>query len=130
MMATDPLLHGNLEIRPDELQVICDDRRRVGLTVREFQTFMCLVAKADRVVTREQVYDEVWGGQMPRRDRSVDVFVRKIRTKLATCSPQWVYIHTHFGIGYRFFPEPAEAHFTEPTPSGHEPFTEGDPAAA
>lgn len=39
------------------------------------------------------------------RDRSVDVFVRKVRGKLAAVSPHWTYIHTHFGIGYRYAPE-------------------------
>jgi DNA-binding winged helix-turn-helix (wHTH) protein len=43
---------------------------------------------------------------MARGDRSVDVFVRKLRQKLRACSPQWTYIHTHFGVGYRFAPEP------------------------
>jgi DNA-binding response OmpR family regulator len=47
----------------------------------------------------------VWGGDMPRRDRSVDVFVRKVRRKLGDASPGWTYVHTHFGIGYRFAPE-------------------------
>jgi DNA-binding winged helix-turn-helix (wHTH) protein len=53
---------------------------------------------------------------MAHGDRSVDVFVRKLRQKLERCSPDWQYIHTHFGIGYRFEPEakkgagsPAEA---------------------
>ena len=44
-------------------------------------------------------------GEIARRDRSVDVFVRKVRTKLHDVSPGWIYIHTHFGIGYRFSPE-------------------------
>jgi DNA-binding response OmpR family regulator len=39
---------------------------------------------------------------MKHRDRSVDVFVRKVRTKLAHLAPGWAYIHTHFGVGYRF----------------------------
>jgi DNA-binding response OmpR family regulator len=43
---------------------------------------------------------------MKYRERAVDVFVRKVRTKLATVAPEWIYIHTHFGIGYRFSPEP------------------------
>ena len=38
---------------------------------------------------------------MARGDRSVDVFVRKLRQKLEKASPDWRYIHTHFGIGYR-----------------------------
>ena len=43
---------------------------------------------------------------MVRGDRSVDVFVRKLRQKLEKASPKWRYIHTHFGIGYRFAAEP------------------------
>jgi len=42
---------------------------------------------------------------MARGDRSVDVFVRKLRQKLEKASPGWHYIHTHFGVGYRFAPE-------------------------
>ena len=95
------IVHGNLEIRPDEIQVLADGRR-VGLTVREFQVFMILAEREDRVVRRAEIYGHVWGGEMKRRDRSVDVFVRKLRTKLARASPDWAYIHTHFGVGYRF----------------------------
>ena len=42
---------------------------------------------------------------MAHGDRSVDVFVRKLRQKLRAMSPMWGYIHTHFGVGYRFAPE-------------------------
>jgi DNA-binding response OmpR family regulator len=94
----------NLEVRPAEFQVLADGRR-VGLTVREFQTFLVLAERRDRVVTRPEIYALVWGGQMAYRDRSVDVFVRKVRRKLFECAPSWAYIHTHFGIGYRFSPE-------------------------
>jgi DNA-binding response OmpR family regulator len=94
----------NLEIRPGEYQLLAGGKR-VGLTVREFQTFMVLAERHDRVVSRPEIYARVWGGQMAYRDRSVDVFVRKVRRKLAECAPSWAYIHTHFGIGYRFSPE-------------------------
>jgi DNA-binding response OmpR family regulator len=99
-----PLRIANLEIRPGEYQLLADGKR-VGLTVREFQTFLVLAERPDRVVTRPEIYALVWGGQMTYRDRSVDVFVRKVRRKLATCAPNWIYIHTHFGVGYRFSPE-------------------------
>jgi hypothetical protein len=46
---------------------------------------------------------------MARGDRSVDVFVRKLRHKLESVSPSWRYVHTHFGVGYRFAAEPADA---------------------
>jgi DNA-binding winged helix-turn-helix (wHTH) protein len=46
---------------------------------------------------------------MAHGDRSVDVFVRKLRQKLESASPSWRYIHTHFGVGYRFDPEPRDS---------------------
>ncbi len=94
----------NVEIRPDELQVLVDGKW-VGLTVREFELFLLLAERADSVVQRPEIYDLIWNGQMPARDRSVDVLVRKVRAKLAEVAPDWTYIHTHFGIGYRFSPE-------------------------
>jgi DNA-binding response OmpR family regulator len=98
----------HLEIRPAEFQVLVSGRR-ARLTVREFEIFYALVQHRDRVVRRQELYDLVWGGRMAYRDRSVDVFVRKVRRKLAAVSPEWVYIHTHFGIGYRMSIEPAPA---------------------
>ncbi|MEX2105308.1 MAG: winged helix-turn-helix domain-containing protein [Solirubrobacterales bacterium] len=94
----------NLEIRQAELQVLVDGRR-AGLTVREFQLFLMLAERVDSVVQRPEIYALMWGGTMQRRDRSVDVLVRKIRRKLELVAPDWRYIHTHFGIGYRFSPE-------------------------
>jgi DNA-binding winged helix-turn-helix (wHTH) protein len=61
-----------------------------------------------RVLEREDVYQRVWGYTMARGDRSVDVFVRKLRQKLEAASPGWRYVHTHFGVGYRFAAEPLE----------------------
>ncbi len=94
---------GNVEVRPSELQVLIEGVR-VNFTVREFELFVVLAERYERVVPREQIYELVWGGRMPRRDRSVDVFVRKVRRKLLAAAPSWEYIHTHFGIGYRFAP--------------------------
>ena len=58
------------------------------------------------MLEREFIYQRLWGYAMVRGDRSVDVFVRKLRQKLERVSPDWRYIHTHFGIGYRFAAEP------------------------
>jgi len=61
---------------------------------------------ADGVVReRELIYERLWGCTMIPYDRSVDVFVYKLRRKLERASPGWGYIHTHFGVGYRFAPE-------------------------
>ena len=58
------------------------------------------------MLEREAIYQRVWGYAMAHGDRSVDVFIRKLRQKLEKRSPGWSYIHTHFGVGYRFDPEP------------------------
>ncbi len=60
------------------------------------------------MIERDDIY-VAWGYEMAHGDRSVDVFVRKLRTKIQKRSPGWTYIHTHFGIGYRFQPEPLTA---------------------
>ncbi|HEV2998187.1 MAG TPA: response regulator transcription factor [Solirubrobacteraceae bacterium] len=98
------LRYANLELRPAEFQALVDGRR-TGLTVREFQVLYALAEHEDHVVPRAEIYRRVWEGEMKHRERAVDVFVRKVRNKLALAAPGWAYIHTHFGIGYRFTPE-------------------------
>ena len=66
-----------------------------------------LAEASGRVIEREDIYQQVWGYAMAHGDRSVDVFVRKLRAKLQKLSPGWEYIHTHFGVGYRFDPLPS-----------------------
>jgi len=112
-----PRALANLRILPAELQLLVD-RRRARLTVREFELFTVLAERVDQVVQRPEVYDRLWGGPMPRRDRSVDVLVRKVRAKLLTVAPDWRYIHTHFGIGYRLSPERLQPGRTEPPQGG------------
>jgi DNA-binding response OmpR family regulator len=76
--------------------------RAVGLTRKEFELLVLLAGSSGRVIPREQIYERVWGYAMVHGDRSVDVFVRKLRRKLEAASPGWRYLHTHFGVGYRF----------------------------
>src|SRR5438270_10344718 len=82
------LRFGNLAIYPSEFQVFADGRR-VGLTVKEFETFMVLAARPDRVVRRAEIYQRVWNRPMRPHDRSVDVFVKKVRQKLGRNAPDW-----------------------------------------
>ncbi|WP_205699082.1 response regulator transcription factor [Conexibacter sp. SYSU D00693] len=103
-----PIKAGMLEIRSDRFQAFVDGRS-VDLTRREFELIELLASAEGRVLEREEIYQRVWGYAMARGDRSVDVFVRKLRQKLDKASPGWRYIHTHFGVGYRFSAEPAEA---------------------
>ena len=104
---------GELEIRADQFQAFVDGRS-VDLTRREFELIQLLADVAGQVLPREEIYQRVWGYAMVHGDRSVDVFVRKLRQKLEKASPKWRYIHTHFGIGYRFAAESTEAPEVEP----------------
>ncbi len=88
----------------------------LDLTRREFELLQLLADARGTVLQREEIYQRVWGYAMAHGDRSVDVFVRKLRQKLETASPRWRYIHTHFGIGYRFDPETDEVPVLEPGP--------------
>jgi len=100
-----PLVAGELEIRPDRYQAYVRGVS-LDLTKREYELLELLAAAGGRVLEREEIYSRLWGYVMVRGDRSVDVFVRKVRQKLQAASPGWRYIHTHFGIGYRFAAEP------------------------
>ena len=102
-----PVVAGELEVRADQFQAFCHGRS-LDLTRREFELIELLANARGRVLEREEIYQRVWGYTMARGDRSVDVFVRKLRQKLEKASPDWRYIHTHFGVGYRFAPEPIE----------------------
>jgi DNA-binding response OmpR family regulator len=101
-----PLAAGDLKIRPDRFQAFAGEIN-LDLTRREFELLHLLAEERGQVLERETIYQRVWGYAMAHGDRSVDVFIRKLRQKLEKHSPSWSYIHTHFGIGYRFDPEPA-----------------------
>ena len=99
-----PVVAAELEIRADQFQAFASGRS-CDLTRREFEVLQLLSGAEGKVLQREEIYQQVWGYSMAHGDRSVDVFVRKLRQKLEGASPDWRYIHTHFGVGYRFDPE-------------------------
>jgi DNA-binding response OmpR family regulator len=102
--AGKPEVAGELEIRPDQFQAFVGGCS-LDLTRREYELIEMLAGARGDVLERAEIYRRVWGYAMARGDRSVDVFVRKLRLKLEQASPGWRYIHTHFGVGYRFEPE-------------------------
>jgi DNA-binding response OmpR family regulator len=122
----EPVVVGEIEILPGQFQVSVAGAP-LELTRREFELLELLAGAEGRVLEREDIYERVWGYAMVHGDRSIDVYVRKLRQKLERASPDWRYIHTHFGIGYRFAPE-TEA---EPLPleddlaAGLDPLTVG-----
>ncbi len=109
------MLHaGRLEVRPAE-SVALADGRVLALSVREFRLLVELARRGERIVSREQLYAVAWDASMRAGDRSVDVYVHKLRDKLETALPDWRFIHTHVGFGYRFSPEPSHPFHTAAT---------------
>jgi DNA-binding response OmpR family regulator len=99
------LYAGELEIRLGEGLVLATGRA-LTLSVREFELLVALARRAGAIVTREELYGAVWGGELRAGDRSVDVYVSKLRGKLEEAMPDRRFIHTHPGFGYRFQPQP------------------------
>jgi DNA-binding response OmpR family regulator len=102
----EPVTLGEVEVRPDQYQAFVGDRS-LELTRREFQLIELLCDARGEVLPRELIYESLWGYEMARNDRSVDVFVHKLRRKLRLVSPAWRYVHTHPRAGYRLAAERA-----------------------
>src|SRR5271155_4462141 len=86
---------GPLEIAPDE-HLARASGHALTLSIRELKLLTELARRADHIVSREELFDLVLGREMRSGDRSVDVYVRKLRVKLDTALPGWCFIHTHF----------------------------------
>jgi DNA-binding response OmpR family regulator len=99
-----PVYAGRLEIRPADNAALVDGRPLV-LTVRELQLLTELAQNSERVMSREELYSRVWGRSYRKSDRSVDVYVGRLRAKLGRALPGRRFIYTHTGIGYRFSPD-------------------------
>jgi DNA-binding response OmpR family regulator len=95
---------GELRIQSGSGLVEARDRV-IALSVREFELLVALASRAGRIVRREELFALVWRAPLRNGDRSVDVYVHKLRVKLEEALPDWKYIHTHVGFGYRLQPE-------------------------
>ncbi len=112
-----PVVVGEIEIRADQYQAFVAGQS-LDLTRREFELLQLLAEDAGSVLERETIYQRVWGYAMAHGDRSVDVFIRKLRHKLEKRSPGFSYIHTHFGVGYRFAAETSVPEAPSPDKEG------------
>lgn len=105
--ANGHVLHaGELELRLREGLVLVSGRA-LTLSVREFELLVALVRHTGGIVSRRELYRSVWGRPLREGDRSVDVYVSKLRSKLEQATPDRRFIHTHPGFGYRFQPQPS-----------------------
>jgi len=97
----------DLEITPSE-GLVRASGRVLTLSVREFQLLVAMVEHAGGIVGRAELCRAVWGRELRAGDRSVDVYVSKLRAKLDQAVPDRRYIHTHPSFGYRFQSEPSQ----------------------
>jgi DNA-binding response OmpR family regulator len=95
---------GPLRIYPDD-HIARVARETLMLSVRELSLLTALARRPDRIMAREELFRLAWHREMREGDRSVDVYVRRLRVKLEHAMPGWRFIHTHFGFGYRLAPE-------------------------
>ena len=68
------------------------------LSLIELRMLTELARRADKIVSREELSTAVWGREFRPGDRSIDVYVHKLRVKLETALPGWSFIHTHSGF--------------------------------
>jgi DNA-binding response OmpR family regulator len=94
----------DFEIHRDEGLVMAGGEV-LTLSVREFQLLVAMVDRAGGIVRREDLCQAVWDRELRPGDRSVDVYVSKLRAKLEAAAPGRQFIHTHPGFGYRFQPQ-------------------------
>jgi DNA-binding response OmpR family regulator len=99
--STEILRDGPLEIRVHD-HLAQAGPTTLNLTRHELGLLTALARRPGSVISREELAELAWGRPLGAGDRSVDVYVRRLRTKLAAAAPGWEFIHTHFAFGYRF----------------------------
>jgi len=102
-MRGDPIDIEELRIDPLEVQAFVDGES-AGLTPTEFRLLYQLALERGRVVTRDELLQKIWGRRESHRDRTVDVFVRRLRDKIDRRATRHTFIQTRYGVGYRLDP--------------------------
>ena len=99
----EPIRVEELLIDPGQVQAYVEGES-AGLTPTEFRLLYALALESPRVVTRDELLQRVWGRRETHRDRTVDVFVRKMREKIDRRAPRHTFIQTRYGVGYKLEP--------------------------
>jgi DNA-binding response OmpR family regulator len=89
-----------LRIDPREVQAYVDGES-AELTPTEFRLLYALALEGGRVMTRDELLQKVWGRRETHRDRTVDVFVRRLREKIDRRASEHAFVHTRYGVGYK-----------------------------
>ena len=99
----DPIQVEELTIDPANVQAYVDGVS-AELTPTEFRLLYQLALERGRVVTRDELLQKIWGRRETHRDRTVDVFVRRLRDKIDRRAEKHTFIQTRYGVGYRLEP--------------------------
>jgi DNA-binding response OmpR family regulator len=99
----EPVVSEELRIDPREVQAFVNGES-ADLTPTEFRLLYALALEQGRVVTRDELLQRLWGRRETHRDRTVDVFVKKLREKLDLPGARHTFIQTRYGVGYKFEP--------------------------
>src|SRR5436309_2998806 len=96
----EPIVLAELRIDPRDVQAFVDGES-VELTPTEFRLLYQLALERGRVVTRDELLQKLWGRREAHRDRTVDVFVRRLRDKIDRRAAKHTFIQTRYGVGYK-----------------------------
>ena len=91
----------SLRIDLDSRRGYIDDKE-VNLTAKEFDLLELLMLHPNKVYSREELLNTVWGYDYPGDVRTVDVHIRRLREKIETNPSEPKYVHTKWGVGYYF----------------------------
>jgi len=95
-------------IEAGDLKMDCESRRvfisgkEINLTAKEFDVLELLVFNPNKVYSRENLLNIVWGYEYPGDVRTVDVHIRRLREKIEANPSEPKYVHTKWGVGYYF----------------------------
>ena len=101
----DEIMVEELRLDPRNVQAYVDGES-AELTPTEFRLIYALALERGRVLTRDELLQRVWGRRASHRDRTVDVFVRKLREKIDARASRNTFIQTRYGVGYKLDPAP------------------------
>ena len=99
----EPIVLEELRIDPREVQAYVDGES-AELTPTEFRLLYQLALDRGRVTTRDELLQKLWGRRESHRDRTVDVFVRRLREKIDKRASRHTFIQTRYGVGYKLEP--------------------------
>jgi two-component system alkaline phosphatase synthesis response regulator PhoP len=101
----DEIVIEELRLDPRNVQAYVDGQS-ADVTPTEFRLLYALALEQGRVLTRDELLQRVWGRRATHRDRTVDVFVRKLREKIDRRATAHTFLQTRYGVGYKLEAEP------------------------